>query len=71
MPQQLVVPIERVDVEQQRAAGVAVVGHVPPAAGEPPDEPGIDGAEEDLAALGLAAQPVVRSSRCLILVPEK
>ncbi len=37
--EQLVVPIERVDVEDQRAAGVAVVGHVAAAAGQPPDEP--------------------------------
>ena len=70
--QQLVVPIERVDVEDQRAAGVAVVGDVPLAAGQSPDEPGVDGAEEDFAALRPAR--AVRSSvssRCLILVPEK
>ena len=37
-PQQLVVPVEGVDVEHQRAAGVAHVGDVGAAAGEPPDE---------------------------------
>ena len=58
--EQFVVPIERVDVEEQRAAGVAAVGDVPPAAGEPPDEPRIDGAEEDLAPPGLAAKTIVR-----------
>ena len=60
MAQQLVVPIERVDVEDQRAAGVAVVGHVPPAAGQPPDEPGVDGAEEDFARSARRAEAVVR-----------
>ena len=50
--QQLVVPIERVNVEQQRAAGVAIVGHVQPAAAQPPQQPGVDRAEQDFAALG-------------------
>ena len=58
--QQFVVPIERVDVEQQRAAGVAQIGDVASAAGEPPEEPRIDGAEEDLASLGSVAEPIVR-----------
>ena len=40
--QQLVVPVERVDVEQQRAAGVADVGDVLRAAGQPPDQEGVD-----------------------------
>jgi len=53
--EQLVVPVERVNIEDQGAAGVAVVGHVPPAAGEPPDEPGVDGAEEDFTFLGASA----------------
>ena len=54
--QEFVVPIERVDVEDQRAAGVADVGHVTAAAGEPPDQKGIDRAEENLARLGSAAK---------------
>ena len=40
-----------VDVEQHRAAGVGVVGDVDLAAGQPPDQEGVDGAEEQLAAL--------------------
>ena len=61
MPQQLVVPGERVDVEQQRAAGVADVGHVAASAGQPPDEERVDGAERDLARL--RARPQARA-RC-------
>ena len=48
-PQQLVVPVERVDVEDQRAAGVAVIGDVPLAAGQPPDQERVDRAEQDFA----------------------
>ena len=47
------------DVEQEGPAGVAVIGNVTLAAGEFPDEPGIDGAEEDFAPLGPFAQPVL------------
>jgi hypothetical protein len=46
-----------VDVEHQRAAGVAGVGDVPLAAGEPPDEEGVHGAEEHVAPLRAGAQP--------------
>ena len=38
-----------------------------PAAGQPPDEPGIDGAEQDLAAFGPLAQAVVRVEQVLDL----
>ena len=70
--QQLVVPVQRVDVEQQRAAGVADVGDVHAAAGEPPDEERVDGAEQHLAALARArAGRGCVSSRWVILVPEK
>ena len=65
--QQFVVPIERVDVEDQRAAGVAVVGDVPPAAGQPPDEPAIDGAEQDLAGFGPPSQAAGRVEQVLDL----
>ncbi|MCY1431373.1 hypothetical protein D9M71_473400 [compost metagenome] len=44
--QQLVVPLQAVDVEHQGARGVGVVGDVHLAAGELPDQPGIDGAEQ-------------------------
>ncbi len=66
-PQQLVVPIERVDVEQQRAAGVAIVGQVQLAAAQTPQEPGIDGAEQDLALRGSRAQPGQRVEQVLDL----
>ena len=41
-----------VDVEQQRARGVGGVGRVHLAAGQPPQQIAIDGAEHQLAALG-------------------
>jgi hypothetical protein len=40
------------DVEQQRARCVADVGNVRAATGKVPDEPAVDGAERQLAALG-------------------
>ncbi len=54
--QQLVVPIELVDVVDERAAGVGHVGHVAAAFGQPPDEPTVDGAKEDLAGFSSGAQ---------------
>ncbi len=48
------------DVEQHGAAGVAVVGHVDPSPSQTPDQKGIDGPEQDLAALGPSPQPVDR-----------
>ena len=45
-----------VDVEQQRARGVGGVGGVHLAAGEPPEQIAIDGAEHQLAALGACAR---------------
>ncbi len=59
-PQQFVVPIQGVNIVEQRAAGVAVVGHVDAAAGQSPEEPRIDRAEEHLAPFGAAAEAVVR-----------
>ena len=44
-PQQFVVPIQGMDIVEQRAAGVAVVGGVDAAAGQSPEEPRIDRAE--------------------------
>ena len=40
--EQLVRPFEAVQIEQHGARGVAVVGHVVAAAGEPPDEEAVD-----------------------------
>ena len=65
--QQFVVPVEHVDVEDQRAACVAEIRDMPFAAGEPPQEPRIDGAEEDLAPLGAAAEPFVAVQQVLDL----
>ena len=49
--------LERADVEQQRARGIRVVGHV--AAGELVGEPGVDGAEHRaLPHAALATQPL-------------
>ena len=47
--QQLRVPLQRMDVEQQRARGIARIGHVPLAASEFPDQPAVHGAEGQLA----------------------
>ena len=50
--QQVVVPLQRVDVEEHRARGVAHVGHMHLPACQPPDEPRVDRPEEELALLG-------------------
>jgi hypothetical protein len=44
-----------VNVEQQGARGVGHVGGVHAAAGQPPHQPGVDGAERQLAPAGLLA----------------
>ena len=54
--EELVVPVEVVDVEEQGARGVARVGDVGLAAGQVPGEPGVDGAEGELAAPGALAR---------------
>ena len=53
--QELVVPSQFVDVEEQGAGGVGDVGEVLGAGGELPDEPGVDGAEGELATVGAGA----------------
>ena len=60
-PQQFVVPLQRVDVEQHRARRVADVGDVARAAGQLPDQPRVDGAERELAGVGARA---ARPARC-------
>ena len=50
------VPVHRVQVEEQRARGVAGVGHMQPAAAQVPHQPAVDGAEGELAALGAGAR---------------
>ncbi len=54
------VPLEGPQIHQHGAAGVGDVRDVPSAvgaAGEVPDQPGVHGAERDLAALGPVPQP--------------
>ena len=53
--EEILVPLAFDHVEQQRARGVGDVGDVMPAAGEVPDQPGVDGAEGQFAALGAIA----------------
>ena len=65
--EQLVVPVEPVDVEQQRAARVRHVGGVDAAAGQPPQQEAVDGAGEDLAVAGARAQPLVAVEQMLDL----
>ncbi|MNH06927.1 hypothetical protein D3C79_663070 [compost metagenome] len=48
----LLVPLKGVDVEEHGARGVGVVGDVHLAAGEFPDQPAVDGTEQQIAALG-------------------
>src|SRR5690606_30454943 len=57
----LIVPVERVQVHQHGAAGVADVGDVRAtlrAAGQPPDDPGVDVAEDRVAPLGLLTHTI-------------
>ena len=49
--QDLIVPLQCVDVEEHRAGGVGVVGDMDLAARQLPDEPRFDCAEQQLAAL--------------------
>ena len=55
-PAQAVIPLPARNIEQQRARGVAGVGCVHLAAGEPPQQETIDGAEGELACLRLSAR---------------
>ena len=50
--QQLLVPLQGVDVEKHRARRIAHVRHMHLAARQPPDQPRIDRAEHQLALLG-------------------
>ena len=54
--EQLLIPGESVDVKQQGARGVGDIGDVATAAGEFPDEPSVNGAEGELAGVGLSAR---------------
>ncbi len=56
--QQVLVPLQGVDVEQQGARGVAVIGDVRLATAEVPDQPAVDGAEQQFAALGALLRPL-------------
>ena len=53
---QVLVPAQAVYVEEHGARAVGVVRDVLPPAGEVPDEPGVHGAEDELAALGTLAR---------------
>ena len=59
--EQLVVPVERLEVHQHGAAGVGDIGHVDAArdaAGEVPQQPGVHRAEDGVAPLGIRPQAV-------------
>ena len=59
--EQVVAPVERREVEQHRARRVRDVGRVHGAAGQPPEQPGVDGAEGERRprrAAVLAEQPL-------------
>ena len=55
LPQDLLIPLQRVNVEEHGTAGVGVIGDVDPAAGQLPDEPRFHGAEEQPPGFGLGA----------------
>jgi len=72
--EQLLIPLARGDVHQERARGVSHVRHVHAsvrATGEVPDQPGIDGPKEGIAALGIGAQPRHMVQQPLDLGPGK
>ena len=69
--QQLVVPLQGMDVEHQGARGVGVIGDMDLAAREFPDQPGIDGAEQQFARSARSRTPSTLSRIHLSLVPEK
>ena len=49
----LVIPVQRVDVEQHGTAGVGIVGDMDLAAGQFPDQPGLHRPEQQLSRFGL------------------
>ncbi len=55
-PAQTVVPHAPIDIEQQRARGIGGVGRVHLAAGQPPEQETVDGAESEPAGLGELAR---------------
>jgi mannonate dehydratase len=57
--QQLVVPTSAMDVEEQRARCIGVVGRVRPAPGQLPDQPAIDGAKRQIGGAVAQAAHVV------------
>ena len=65
--EQLVVPIERVDIEEHRSACVRVIRREHQSAREIEDEPRVDGAEEQLPGFGKLSRPahVVQNPRDL------
>src|SRR6185437_15981714 len=54
--EEVIIPIEFVDVEEQGAAGVAYVGSMEAAAGEAPEQETIHRAKQDLPLCGAGAQ---------------
>ena len=56
--QQVIVPVQRMNIEECRATGVGVVGGEGLAAGEVIDEPGIDGAKHEVARRRALARAV-------------
>ena len=60
MPQELVVPGETVDVEEERPARVRDVRRVDATAGQPPGEERVHGPEGKLAALGARPETAAR-----------
>ncbi len=69
--EQFLVPFARGECRRAWCGSRSSVGDVPRAAGELPDQPGVDGAERELAALRARRAPGTLSSSQAILVPEK
>src|SRR5262249_16366906 len=68
-PEELVVPLERVDVEEEGPAGVGRIGRVDAPAAQPPQHKGIPGAEGRPARLRAASQPGLRLEQVRDLRP--
>ena len=69
--EEFVIPGAGVNVEEHGARGVAGVGGVNAAAGQLPEQPGVDGAEGEFAGFGEGRAPGTLSRIQEILLAEK
>ena len=65
------VPTQLVNVKEHGAAGIGVIGHMHLAVGQVPDQPAVNGAEQQLAPFRLLPGRLHMVRIHLILVPLK